>query len=203
MSPVPVVDYGAGSKHPQTSVASIARSALKSTRHAAAIQRCADHVKAKHILELGTSLGLTTAYLAQGDRQVTTLEGNPVVLEHARVQWKKLGLNNIQAVKGPFSKTLPELIVQWEKEKHPGFELIFIDGHHYGPALMEYVHGLKPWIKKNGILICDDIHWSPDMEAAWIQIMADSHWRVAVDLFEWGFLTAHPDLSPQNFRIRI
>src|SRR4051812_8441582 len=59
-------DLGAGSaktSSPQRSVRSIARSALKSKKLAQVLFRLVHHYRAKQIVELGTSLGITTSYL--------------------------------------------------------------------------------------------------------------------------------------------
>ena len=49
------------------------------------------------IVELGTSLGVTTAYMAAMDKRnkVITYEGCPAVAEIAKENWEALGLKNI------------------------------------------------------------------------------------------------------------
>ena len=197
------LDFGAGSQGPAQTIRDIARKSLKRTKHAVALGNLAKSIQAKHVLELGTSLGLTTAYLAHSADSVVTCEGDPAIAELAREQWETLGLNNIVLSEGTFSASLPLLIDQWKASNHPGFDLIFIDGHHIGSALLAYVKQLTPWLRPHGVLVCDDIHWSADMEHAWNQLTQDAHWTQAVDFYEWGMLTANPDLSKEIRCIRL
>ena len=54
----------------------------------------------------------------------------------------------------------------------------------------------------DGVIVCDDIHWSPDMEEAWKHLCSMSEWTVQVDAFEWGLLTRNQALKRQHVRIR-
>ena len=196
------VDFGAGSQARLHTVSDVATHSLKRPKDAAMIGNLASSLQAEYILELGTSLGLTTAYLAHSAAHITTCEGDPEIAQLARNQWEKLGLTHIELREGPFSATLPLLIEEWKACNHPGFDLIFIDGHHIGKALRTYVDQIKPWLRSSGVLVCDDIHWSPDMENAWEALTQDPHWTNAVDFYEWGMLTANPDLTKEIRNIR-
>src|SRR3954471_19635979 len=75
-----ITDYGAGStvtKSNQRRVGDIARSALKPKKFAQLMFRVVNYYKANTVVELGTSLGITTSYLASGNpgRAVYTFEG--------------------------------------------------------------------------------------------------------------------------------
>ena len=60
-----MVDYGAGSTGNTSTVSGIARRSLKRPKHARALAALAAHLPSQATLELGTSLGLTSAYLAR------------------------------------------------------------------------------------------------------------------------------------------
>lgn len=197
------LDFGAGSQSNSNTVSGITKNSLKQPKDAARIGNLAKAINAKQILELGTSLGLTTAYLAQSKASIITCEGDPAIAQLARENWKALDLTNIRLEEGPFASSLPQLIEQWKNSGHSGFDLIFIDGHHIGEALLYYVDQLKPWLTDYGILVCDDIHWSSDMEAAWVKLTRDPHWTNAIDFYEWGMLTANPDLTKEIRNIRL
>jgi hypothetical protein len=75
-----IEDFGAGSsmnKSDQRSVASIAKNAARQKKYSQLLFRLVKEYKPKTILELGTSLGITTSYLAiaNPDSNVTTIEG--------------------------------------------------------------------------------------------------------------------------------
>ena len=81
-------DFGAGSRvHAsyKRKVADIARSSLKPKKYAQLLFRMVNFYQPKNVLELGTSLGITTAYLAAANEStpVITMEGAKAVAEIA------------------------------------------------------------------------------------------------------------------------
>ena len=79
-SKIEVEDFGAGStviKTKERIVKDIARSSLKPRKYAQLLYRMVNYCQPETVLELGTSLGITTAYLASGNKkgQVYTGEG--------------------------------------------------------------------------------------------------------------------------------
>lgn len=192
---VPAVDYGAGSTGSTSTVSGIARHSLKRPKHARALAALAAHISSSSTLELGTSLGLTSAYLARHTQTLTTVEGNPHILALARSHWAKLGIANVRSFSGEFDAT-------WEAFGDREYDLIFIDGNHRGEALIHYVEKSLPLLHPDGAMVCDDIHWSPDMEEAWRHLCNMSEWTVQVDAFEWGLLTRNQALKREHIRIR-
>lgn len=84
---ITVTDLGAGShlnKNRTKKVSQIAKNALKSPRLAKLIYRLAKNTHPKSAIELGTCLGITTAYLAKTDPQteVITIEGCQIGRAH-------------------------------------------------------------------------------------------------------------------------
>src|SRR5690606_39138406 len=67
-TPVPMEDYGAGSSVGSRSVGTITVNAAKSAKYAQLLFRIAKYYNPRYILELGTSLGISTAYLATADK---------------------------------------------------------------------------------------------------------------------------------------
>lgn len=192
---VPMLDLGAGSQSKARTVAEIAQSALKRPRHARALAGLASYLETAVVLELGTCLGITTAYLGKHSASVTTIEGNPALAGHAEDIWRRLNVQNVTSIVGDFDDVLPSLPpVQ--------YDLIFIDGNHRGAALIRYVNELAPCLSEKGVIVCDDIHWSRDMEAAWDELIQENRWSLRVDFYEWGLLTANPSLAREFHRIR-
>jgi predicted O-methyltransferase YrrM len=192
---VPTVDYGAGSTGSTSTVSGIARHSLKRPKHARALAALSEHIGSTSTLELGTSLGLTSAYLARHTESLTTVEGNPHILTLAKSHWARLGIENIRSFSGEFDAT-------WEAFSDRDYDLIFIDGNHRGDALIRYVEKSLPLLHPDGVIVCDDIHWSPDMESAWEHLCSMSNWTVQVDAFEWGLLTRNQALKREHVRIR-
>lgn len=196
------VDHGAGSNFlgQRKTVSAIARTSLKRRRYATAVAAWAEVIGAQRVLELGTCLGITTAYLAnRRGVEVTTLEGNADRLKVAAGVWQRLGLDErICGVEGKFSESLPDVLSEGVL-----FDLIFIDGHHEGEALKGYLRQLLAHLAEGGLVVCDDIHWSADMEKAWEEIVASDEWTLVMDTFEMGVLSRRKGLTPSRFSVRL
>eukprot|EP00897_Mesotaenium_endlicherianum_P000695 jgi/Mesen1/10626/ME000893S10079 len=81
---------------------------------------------------MGTSLGVTTAYLAAAgnNARIITMEGAGEVAALAKKNFEKLQISNAEMLEGNFDDTLPGLL---DREKRLDF--VFIDGNHrYEPT---------------------------------------------------------------------
>ena len=200
---VVVEDMGAGSRVKKTNtrrIKDIARSSLKPQKFGQLLFRIVDHYAPATILELGTSLGITTAYLAAAKTgsTVVTMEGASAVAEQALANFNKLQLSNIKLVKGNFDETLPDTLLNNSR-----IDMAFIDGNHRYEPTMRYYHDLLPCMHEYSILIFDDIHWSAEMEQAWEAIKADVHNTLTIDLFFIGLVFFRKEnKEKQHFTIR-
>lgn len=154
----------------------------------------------KTILELGTSLGISAAYLALGnpDAQIITLEGAANVASLARENLAEIGAANTKLVTGNFDYTLAEVI-----KKLDHIDLIFIDGNHRREPTERYFHQLLPLADNDTIMIFDDIHWSAEMELAWETISQHPSVTTSVDMFFIGIVFFRREfMEKQAFIIR-
>lgn len=200
---IDVEDLGAGSATGAGStrtVRSIVRKAAKPRRIGQLLFRIANHYQPATMLELGTSLGLSTAYLAAGNLNATVIsvEGSPAITSLARQNFESIGLKNIRVVEGNFDQVLPALIPQYAP-----LDLVYVDGNHRLEPTLRYFEQLLPAMNQASVLIFDDIHWSPGMEAAWNKIYTDSRVMLSIDLFYLGLVFFDPSFRvKQHFSIR-
>lgn len=198
-----VEDLGAGSvdsKHPVRTVTSITRHAVKQRKYGQLLHRLVIHYKPRNILELGTSLGITTSYLAAAkpDSRVITLEGSMEVADVANRNFEKLDLKNIELVRGNFDEKLSPVLTTLSS-----VDLAFIDGNHRLEPTQRYFEQLLPKLNNDSILVFDDIHWSREMEKAWEHIFNHSSVTCSVDLFSIGIIFFRKEFKQrQNFIIR-
>ena len=88
------------------------------------------------------------------------------------MSFQKLGYDGITTITGNFDHTLEELCSQQDK-----IDLVYIDGNHRYEPTLRYFRQLLTRITPESVLIFDDIHWSPEMEAAWEEIRLDGSVR--------------------------
>ncbi len=115
------------------------------------------------ILELGTSLGISTLALAMAapDRRVITVEGCPELAAIARENLRRHGASNAEVLNMEFSQALIHL-----REKGTIIGMAFIDGNHRGAALTDYTHRIME-MGDQMVIVADDIHMNSDMTGAW------------------------------------
>ncbi len=196
-------DFGAGSRlklHSERSVSSIAKSSLKPKKYSQLLFRLVNHLGPQNILELGTSLGITSSYLASAkpEAMVITMEGSVAVAAIARKHFNYIGLNNIEQVIGNFDETLSPILSKIEQ-----LDFIFIDGNHrYEPTMRYFVQVLEK-CHENTLIIFDDIHWSAEMERAWEQVKAHASVTLTIDLFFVGLVFFRKEQKEkQHFTVR-
>jgi len=198
-----ISDHGAGSagsNQLQRSVSSIVKTAAKSTPLARLLFRIVAYYQLEKILELGTSLGLSAAYMAAArpDSIIKTIEGSEQVSKKARENLQQLTLNNVEVITGIFDEILPSVLLQMKQ-----VDCVFIDGNHRLQPTLQYFHQVLPFTNKNSLLIFDDIHWSYEMEQAWDEIKTHHAVTCTVDLFFLGIVFFREEFKvPQHFTIR-
>jgi len=151
-------------------------------------------------MELGSSLGISTAYLASADAasRVVTMEGSPAIAGIARETFEKLKLRNISQSTGNFETTLSGQI-----EQNPPSDLVFIDGNHRKKPVLEYFEKFLNKISDSSLIIIHDIHWSREMEEAWDIIQADPRVKMTIDIFSAGLVFFRNEFKvKQQFVIR-
>jgi predicted O-methyltransferase YrrM len=198
-----VQDFGAGSsvdRGMEKSIASIAKNSAKPKKYGQLLYRMVKKYQPQTILELGTSLGITSAYmaLARPEARLVTLEGAAAIAAIARQNFNKLQLQNIELREGNFDDSLTPVIRQL-----PSVNFAFIDGNHRREPTISYFQQLLSRREKQSIFVFDDIHWSREMEQAWESIKADTQVRCTIDLFYIGIVFFREEFrEKQNFVIR-
>lgn len=197
-----VKDLGAGSKTSkgsQRSVKSITDSAVKAKKYAELMFRLVEVFQPQTIVELGTSLGITTGYLAKGNKssKIYTLEGAPEIANVAKENFRLMRVGNVNLIEGNFDDTLPKLIDQLEQ-----VDIAFLDGNHRKEPTLNYFELLLPKMNENSIVVVDDINWSVEMSEAWSELATRKEVSLAINLFEMGVLFLNPDLKKEELLVR-
>jgi predicted O-methyltransferase YrrM len=199
---IEVEDFGAGSRTGSRSlrkVSSIAKNALAPAHQAQALFKLVRHFQPESILELGTSLGITTSYLAKAspEAHISTIEGSANIAHLAKVTFQKLGISHIDSVIGTFDEVLDQVL-----NKRKSWDLIYIDGNHRYEATMRYLERIKPFLNENSLVILDDIYWSKEMTQAWHQACQREEYTLFLDYFHFGILFCRPRMQREYHKVR-
>jgi len=197
-----VTDYGAGSKvhsSNQRTISSIAKTAEKSPRLAQLIFCLIEYLKPNVIIDLGTSLGITTIYeaLANKDSNVYTFEGCPQTSRIAKENFKKLKIQNIELIEGNIDQTL-----DYQLAKLPEIDFVFFDANHRYEPTLRYFNLCLNKAHEESCFVFDDIHWSDEMDKAWQEIIKDERVTVSIDLFYLGIIFFRKKQPKEHFTLR-
>jgi len=200
---IEVTDFGTGRElknysHRFESVSSISKNSAISEKYGELLFRLVEYFKPQTIIELGSSLGISTLYMAmaQPGAVVLTVEGCTAKSERATANFEHLNVTNITQHIGRFDIVLPDVIKQAGK-----LDFAFIDGNHTYAATLENFKALLAISHNDTVFVFDDIHWSPGMEKAWNEIADHERVTVSVDLFRIGILFLRKELTRQKFVI--
>jgi predicted O-methyltransferase YrrM len=199
---IEVTDFGAGSelkKRKFRRVSEIARYSSVPKRYGKLLAGLSEEFGKPSIIEFGTSLGISTMYMAAANPEATvyTMEGCPAISEIAKNNFAEAGLRNIQLLTGSFEKVLPEI----EAEKiRPG--LVFIDGNHRKKPTVEYFNRIVELSDKNTVIAVDDINYSSEMGEAWQEIKMNKKVSFSVDIFRMGIIFFREGMTRFDYIIR-
>lgn len=197
-SEITIKDFGLGEDR-TTSITEIAENSLKKQTETELLSKIVSHYSIERIIELGTSFGISTSYMAKANpsAKIETIEGSSEILEEAKKVWENLNIDWIQAYNNDFDTLLPELL-----KDNTLKTLAFIDGNHRYKATLDYFQLLQNNLPENSIIVLDDIHWSEGMEEAWNEIIENKNVSLSIDLFEMGIIFLVPRLKKEHFIIR-
>ena len=209
-----VVDFGSrGSKegtHIRRKVSFIAKNHLERPEVGQLLFRLVNWIgehekRPLQILELGTSLGITTAYLASPDSRnnVRTYEGSGEVLKVAQGVWRALKLENISWVEGNIDDTLLPSNLSLLYNAPARVDIAYVDANHTYEATKRYADFLLERLNQKGVLAIDDIHYSEEMERAWQELKLDPRVTTTMDLYHLGLIFVDPHYLKRHYKIRI
>ncbi|MCQ2340900.1 MAG: class I SAM-dependent methyltransferase [Paludibacteraceae bacterium] len=206
---VHINDYGTGCDRDEL-VMHIAKRSLMGRHEAQLLARLLHYMSGEEyvvgrkrpllLMELGTSLGVTTAYMATASDQnmVVTFEGSEQIAAVATKNWEKLGVENITLKLGNIDNTL----YTYARELANPIDFVLMDANHTGEATLRYFEWLLPHMDENGVLVVDDIRLSMDMYKAWQQIVSHPKVTATMDLGRMGLVFFYPQLEKKLYRLR-
>lgn len=188
LTKIQITDYGAGSLISNSKERTIASLTKNSATYPAFCQimfRLVHHFKPKTMIEMGTSLGISTLYQSRAalNAHLITLEGCPNVAHYASRNLQRMKTKNVSLLEGEFDKTLPLALKEF-----PQLDYVFFDGNHRKEPTIQYFNQCLKNAHENTVFVFDDNHWSEGMEEAWEAVKAHPRVTLTIDLFFCGIV---------------
>lgn len=179
-------------------VSKISRKVAIPPKYGRLLLRTVRYYQYRHLVELGTSLGVSALYLSSGNdnSRLVTMEGNPQLALAAGNFLQASGKRHIEIINLPFEEAL--------MCRHEAFEdpdLVFIDGDHRKESTLEYYRYFRSRIRC-GFIFIDDINWSAGMRKAWNTIIKEEKEGVTIDIFRMGIVMIRESITPGHYLIR-
>lgn len=193
-----IKDFGAGSHKlgNERKVADIFKTSSSKGKFGRLLFQLMRSYDLKNALEFGTSLGVGSYHLHLGNpnAQISTIEACPETAAFSRNNLADK-TKNIRFIESTFSDYLAKNEIQQ-------FDLIYVDGHHDGNALLEYMEKLESYSHNDTFFLLDDIRWSNSMFDAWNQLRQSDKFHVSIDLFRMGILIPRKQQQKEHFVLK-
>lgn len=194
-------EIGAGSSYKttkETTVGQIVKRSSISPKYGILIYNLIRYFKPTKILELGTSVGISTAYIAQAapDSKFISIEGIAEKTQIAKTIANKLN-QHTKFIHGDFDTVINSVLENFDQ-----VDFVFFDGNHKKCSTLKYFETCLEKAQNESIFIFDDIHWSTEMEEAWEIIKDHNKVKVSIDLFRMGLIFFRKEMSKEHYVIK-
>lgn len=196
---VEFIELGAGSRKlnqaTTRSVNHICKYGISSDYQCKVLFNIANWYGGTHIVEIGTSLGLSTCYLATARRKakVVSFDGSKDLQVIAQKNATKLNLKHVSFIEGNFEDTLPSYFANCKK-----IDLLYLDGNHRKEATLRYFNWALPVLSNKAVVVVDDIHWSSGMYEAWNELISRKEIKASFETPYFGLLFLDNEIPKHN-----
>lgn len=183
-----VEDFGAGSqnfKSKKRKVKEIAAKGISPVKQAQLLYKLVNYLNAQTIIELGTSVGITSLYFSLANKlaKVYTIEGSNELSLFAKELAKNNRVLNCTFINAKFDLALPQLLSELDS-----VDVLYVDGNHTYEATLNYFKTAKDKCSNDSVFIFDDIYWNKNMTKAWEEIKSDATVTLSIDAFYFGMI---------------
>lgn len=199
-SPIVIEDKGAKGGVYTSSIHHLTKNASTPYKYGKVIFEWIKQQNYFYVIELGTSLGFGTAFIAKArpSMDIVTIDASRAVQAEAERLHRALGITNVTYVNNDFDSALPKVLSDF-----PRLDFAYIDGNHTEEATWHYFNLLKAKCHENSVLVFDDIYWSEGMTKAWNKIKADDSVTLTIDLYRMGWVFFRKEkLAKEDFVLR-
>jgi len=179
------------------SVRKLLTSAVSSINKLKFIYKVASYCKPSVIIEVGTSLGLSSFVLNNViNSKFVGFEPVKELADYTDKLLKHSDNNNWQLFQEPFEGNLVNLNFRNE------IVFFYFDGNHTKEGLRSFMTEIEEIAKMNTIFcLIDDIRWSDEMFEEWKKVELNKSVSLSLDFFQMSFISFEKKFQKEKFKI--
>ena len=177
---------------------SITVTETQSKNYGALLFRLVNFFKCRSVLQIGSSTGLMSLYLAlplQKSCICYALEERTGLLRNVRSFAENYALKNYHPVEGAYPECLCQL-----KQKISSFDFIFINLQGDSEKIRETLLLIETFITPDTVMVIDKIRQDKAMKKVWKEIKNRPDVRLTIDLLSLGLVFFNTRLHKQHYK---
>lgn len=172
---------------------------LKSTLVLQLIYRLVEELKPLNIIEYGSSLGISTAYLAKAAPQarIIHIDENKETASITAEILRKLNIQNVELHIGDLVASFPLFL-----KDIPQLDVVLIQSAKRRENILNNFKCCLPRLSNNSMMVFENIYQNKEMKEAWNEIKSHPEITVTLDLFQVGLVFIRRAQAKEDFTIR-
>lgn len=181
----------------QTIAAIVKREAIK-PKHGALLFRLTNYFRPEKILQIGSSMGLSTLYLSSYKPGLTciSLEDTPEYASISQWVYEKGARTSIDLRIGDYKQLLPGIL-----EEMDTLDFVFFKLRKKQEEELRIFQECLHYITDQTVFVFEGIRTSRRMRDCWKQVCAHEKTTVCLDLFSMGIVFFNPKLHKRVYNV--
>lgn len=157
--------------------------------------RLANYFKSKNILQIGSSMGISTLYLTSYAQNLNckVLENNQEYADVTKLAIEKSKRNNVEIIEGKYEDLLPKVLSEMGE-----VDLVYFNMENKQDIELFYDECRK-YVNQNTVFVFDGIKDNKHMRSFWKNACASDDVTVSMDLYSTGLLFFNQKLHKRNY----
>jgi len=170
----------------------------QSKNYGALLFRLVNFFKCQNVLQIGSSTGLMSLYLAMPLRkscECYALEERRGLIDNIRAFAENHSLANLHLIEGSYPENLNRL-----KQKIKSFDFIFINAMGDAEKTRHALDISMSFICQNTVMVIDSIRQNKTMKKLWKEIKNNPEVSLTIDLLSLGLVFFNTKLHKQHYK---
>jgi len=184
-------------KEKKAGIAGIVQKKAISAKKGELLFRLANHLQSRNILQVGSSVGISTLYLTSYAPGLTCISIEADTFSGIS-QWvyQEAARTKINVLTGEYNQLFVNALQEGQKP-----DLIFFNGTDEQMNTLSLFITSIPYVEDRTVFVFDGIKKNKQMRTTWKEIIAHPEVTVSLDLFSLGIVFLNKKLHKRNYKV--